>query len=31
MKDYSLMFVLIDDLLDEVTKVEEDYIISCVE
>lgn len=28
MRDLSLMFVLIDDLIDEVTKVEENLIIS---
>lgn len=27
MKDYSLMFVLIDDLIDEVTNLEENLII----
>lgn len=27
MKDYSLMFVLIDDLIDEVTNLEENIII----
>lgn len=27
MKDYSLMFVLIDDLIEEVTKLEENIII----
>ncbi len=28
MRDLSLMFVLIDDLIDEVTKLEETLIIS---
>lgn len=28
MKDLSLMFVLIDDLIDEVTKLEEKLIVS---
>ena len=27
MKDYSLMFVLIDDLIDEVTNLEENLIV----
>lgn len=27
MKDYSLMFVLIDDLIDEVVNLEENLII----
>ncbi len=28
MKDFCLMFVLIDDLIEEVTKTEENLIIS---
>lgn len=28
MKDYTLMFVLLDDLIDEVTKLEENLIIT---
>lgn len=28
MKDFSLMFILIDDLIDEVTKVEESLYFS---
>lgn len=28
MKDYTLMFVLIDDLIDEVEKIEETLIIN---
>ena len=28
MKDYTLMFIIIDDLIDEVEKIEENLIIN---
>ncbi len=28
MKDYSLMFILLDDLIEDVKNIEEDLIIS---
>lgn len=28
MKDYSLMFILIDDLVEEITKIEDNIIIN---